>query len=180
MTFTYPGTVKKALENVSFTIKPGQLVAIVGVNGSGKSTITNLINRLYDPESGEVLIDGVPIMESNLADVRKSMTILRQNHVLYPLSLRENIALGLPDEDVSDEQIEEALRDGGAYGFVQKLPEKANTNLKPVIVHEGSFYPMGEELGLKEELWTNLSGGECQRLAALVTVLDIPLIRCFD
>lgn len=78
VSFVYPGTEKKALDNVSFVIKPGQLVAIVGVNGSGKSTITNLINRLYDPESGEVLIDDIPIKQCNLADVRRSMAILRQ------------------------------------------------------------------------------------------------------
>lgn len=168
VSFVYPGTEKKALDNVSFVIKPGQLVAIVGVNGSGKSTITNLINRLYDPESGEVLIDDIPIKQCNLADVRRSMAILRQTHFMYPLSLRENVALGLPDKNVSDEEIENALRDGGAHGFVQKLPDGVETNLKPVGVREATDPSIGEELKIKEEVWTSLSGGESQRLAAYV------------
>lgn len=136
------------------------------MNGSGKSTITNLINRLYDPEDGEVLVDNIPINQCKLADVRRAMAILRQNHVLYPLGLRENIALGLPDQDVSDAQIEDALRDGGAHGFVQKLPNKMDTNLRPVLVKEMSSASLEKELGLQKELWTDLSGGENQRLAA--------------
>lgn len=166
VSFTYPGTTKRALNGVSFVIKPGQLVAIVGVNGSGKSTITNLINRLYDPEDGEVLVDNIPIKQSKLSDVRRAMAILRQDHMLYPLGIRENIALGLPDQDVSDEQIEDALRDGGAHGFVQKLPYKMDTNLRPVVVKEMSSASLEQELGLQKEIWTNLSGGENQRLAA--------------
>lgn len=170
VSFVYPGTEKKALDNVSFVIKPGQLVAIVGVNGSGKSTITNLINRLsrYDPESGEVLIDDIPIKQSNLADVRRSIAILRQTHFMYPLSLRENVALGLPDQNVSDKEIESALRDGVAHGFVQKLPDRVKTNLKPVGVREATDPSIGEELKSKEEVWTSLSGGESQCLARVV------------
>lgn len=136
------------------------------MNGSGKSTITNLINRLYDPEDGEVLVDNIPIKQCRLADVRRAMAILRQNHVLYPLGIRENIALGLPDQDVSDAQIEDALRDGGAHGFVQKLPNKMDTNLRPVLLKEISSASLEQELGLQKEIWTDLSGGENQRLAA--------------
>lgn len=169
VSFAYPGTTKNAISNVSFRIKPGQLVAIVGVNGSGKSTITNLFNRLYDPTEGEVLVDGRPLPSYKVGDVRRCMAVLRQSHPVYPLSLRENIALGAPDCVPTEADLDAALEDGGAYDFVQKLPGKLDAVLSPVKLIGGNLrandVPELKDI-FDQEVTTDISGGEGQRLAA--------------
>lgn len=105
MVFSYPGEEKNAIEGVSFKIKAGQMVVIVGVNGSGKSSIIKLFNRLYDPSGGTIFLDGTPIQDYCIADVRRAMAVLRQNHIPYPLSIRENIALGLSERRVNDDAL---------------------------------------------------------------------------
>lgn len=176
VTFRYPGSPNNALNNVSFVIKPGQLVAIVGVNGSGKSSITNLFNRLYDPTEGEILVDGLPLRSYRRAEVRRSMAILRQNHILYPLSLRENISLGMPDRPCSDQDLEVALKCGGACGFIEKLADGLNTELAPVSTvvdyfdtddDDGDDPALANLKAIKDsEIRKDVSGGENQRLAA--------------
>ena len=97
------------------------------------------------------------------------MSILRQNHPIYPLSLGENIALGLPDMEPDVVQVNAAIRDGGAYGFVQKLPKKLDTVLSPMKMSEGNLTtkdaPKLQHV-FDEEVVTDVSGGERQRLAA--------------
>lgn len=169
--FKYPGTTKAVLEDVSFKIKPGQMVVIVGVNGSGKSSTIKLFNRLYDPTEGEVLVDGLPLTSYKLKDIRRAMAILRQDHDSYPLSLRLNVALGCPEREMpSDKEIQEALVAGGADEFVEKLPKKVDTTLDPVKL--STLYFQGETLEEmntmveEREKVTDVSGGESQRLAA--------------
>ena len=173
VTFRYPGSSTNALNNVSFVIKPGQLVAIVGVNGSGKSSITNLFNRLYDPTEGEILIDGFPLQSYRRAEVRRAMAILRQSHILYPLSLRENISLGLPDRRCSEQDLDIALKDGGADKLVEKFSDGIDTVLSPISTIFSSFTIDKEDpiyASLKaiddSEIEKDVSGGESQRLAA--------------
>lgn len=174
VTFAYPGTKKNAIDGVSFKLKPGQMVVIVGVNGSGKSSIIKLFNRLYNPSSGTILLDGTPIQEYRVADVRRAMAVLRQDHTPYPLSLRENIALGLPerkiDDEASIEELEAAANQGGALGFINKLEKGMDTVLYPVKVSDAHF-PGDTIEDLKalvdgKEKTTDISGGESQRLAA--------------
>lgn len=185
VSFVYPGTTKKALSDLSFTINSGQLVVIVGVNGSGKSTLIKLFNRLYDPSSGTILLDGLPLQNFVVADVRRSMAILCQDHKPYPVNLGENVSLGLPDTKSNrtankhaknvkktKEDVEWAVRQGGAHEFIEKLPERLETTLEPVETAFGNF--SGDQnktlkAALEEntkEKSTSISGGESQRLAA--------------
>lgn len=139
VSFTYPNTKTNstALNNVSLTIKPGQLVVIVGTNGSGKSTILKLLTRLYDTSSGEVLVDGLPIRDYRISDIREATAVLSQNHQLYPLSLRENIGLGDPVRLLDCERLIESARDGGALELIEKHENGLDTVLQPVLTAWG-------------------------------------------
>ncbi|KAH8116737.1 P-loop containing nucleoside triphosphate hydrolase protein [Phellopilus nigrolimitatus] len=177
VSFAYPGTCKDALTDVSFTIKPGQLAVIVGTNGSGKSSLVKLFNRLYDPSAGRVLLDGRPLTEYRLADVRAATAMLRQDHAVYPLSLHENVALGLPGHAASEDDVWEAARQGGAAGFVEKLEKGMDTVLHPVHL-AGTYFPKETVPELKalldnKEKTTDVSGGESQRLAASRTFMRL-------
>ncbi|KAL5519575.1 hypothetical protein ACEPAH_1258 [Sanghuangporus vaninii] len=177
VTFKYPGTDKDALTDVSFKIEPGQVVVIVGINGSGKSSAIKLLARLYDPTSGEILLDGLPLPSYRLSDIRRLMAVLRQNHPVFPLSLRENVSLGLPDRNVSEENIEEAMRQGGSEMFVRKQSQGLETILHPErtvklrVVSESDAELKAVTVG--KEQWIDISGGESQRLAASRTFLRL-------
>ncbi|KLO19110.1 P-loop containing nucleoside triphosphate hydrolase protein [Schizopora paradoxa] len=176
--FKYPGTSKMVLEDISFKIKPGQMVVIVGANGSGKSSTFKLFNRIYDPTEGEVLVDGLPLSSYKLKDVRRAMAILRQDHTPYPLSLRMNIALGSPDnENPSEEELIKALQAGGADRFIEKLPKKLDTVLDPVQLSwlnlNGESNDVLKKMVADKEKVTDVSGGESQRLAAARTFMRL-------
>ncbi|KAH7903017.1 P-loop containing nucleoside triphosphate hydrolase protein, partial [Hygrophoropsis aurantiaca] len=133
MSFAYPGSksTKNALSNISFSIKSGQLVVIVGANGSGKSTIIKLLNRTYDPTSGELLVDKHSISSYRLADLRRATANLAQDHHIFPLSIAENVGLGNPAVVGDLERVVESARLAGAHGFVEKFEEGYNTVLEP-------------------------------------------------
>ena len=171
VSFRYPNTEKNALSNVSFTIDPGQLVVIVGVNGSGKSSTIKLLTRLYDPDEGEILIDDQPLPTYRLDDVRRATAVLRQNHPVLPLSLHENVALGLPDRKATEAEVQEALQQGGAFRFMSKLKQGMETVLEPMTGANSNFVAGGRDEDLREinekiEKDIELSGGETQRLSA--------------
>ena len=161
---------KDVISNVSFTIHPGQLVVIVGVNGSGKSSTIKLLTRLYDPTEGQILLDDQPLSGYKLADVRRCTAILRQSHPVIPLSLHENVALGLPERKVTDAEVQEALRQGGSSGFMSKLKEGTQTVLEPITGAYSRFKGNGNDylrkINDEIERRTELSGGETQRLSA--------------
>lgn len=174
VSFSYPNTTsdRPALKNVSFTIHPGQLVVIVGCNGSGKSTLIKLLNRLYDPTSGTILVDGIPIQKYRIQELRRAIAMLTQDHQLFPLSVEENIVLGAPDEEgVKDSQkLVECVRLSGAEKLTNNFSEGFQTVLDPIPTSYISFYGQGnEELGAilkKMKKSVSLSGGEKQRLVA--------------
>lgn len=147
-------------------------MVIVGVNGSGKSSAIKLLTRLYNVSAGEVILDGRSIQSYKVDDIRRSIAILRQDHPVLPLSLYENVALGLPERRVSDEEVDGAIRQGGAEKLVQKSNQGINTVLEPVNTVLTNF--VGEtDQSLKavvdqKEMKTDLSGGETQRLSAYV------------
>ncbi|PQA88541.1 type I secretion system permease/ATPase [Hyphococcus luteus] len=114
--FTYPGTTTKALDEISFTIEPGERVAILGKNGSGKSTIVRQITGVYQPTEGSVLVDDTDVRQLRPADLRANIGAVLQDVCLFSGSIRENIALGL--EGVSDEDILEAASIAGVHEFV--------------------------------------------------------------
>ncbi|KAJ8088098.1 hypothetical protein PM082_013649 [Marasmius tenuissimus] len=176
--FKYPGgkTTSNALDGVSFKIGAGELVVVVGANGSGKSTFVNILSRLYDPTSGQVLVDGVDIKAYKMSDIRQAVAILTQDHQLYPLSLRENIGLGSVEDLSNDEMIEEAARKGGASQLISKLERKLDTILNPEtqqwsgLVNPGSDSPLAIKLRQLKKT-SNISGGERQRLVASRTFM---------
>lgn len=117
---------------MSFSIKSGQLVVIVGTNGSGKSTVVKILNRLYDSTSGEILVDGQPMSSYQISGLRQATADLSQDHHLYPLSIRENIGLGNTHSLSDMDLIAKSADLGGALDFVTKLEQGFDTTLRPV------------------------------------------------
>ncbi|KAI6040563.1 P-loop containing nucleoside triphosphate hydrolase protein [Pisolithus marmoratus] len=185
VTFNYPAakTDRSALSDVSFTIQPGQLVVIVGSNGSGKTTIIKLLSRFYDVNSGTILIDGTPIQEYCIQDLRGGIAMLTQEHDLFPLSIRENIVLGAPDgaelgtDKATADIAQESLRLSGAEKTVNKFSEGMNTILDSQSDGRMSFNGKGdaelEEIHKSFAKSANVSGGERQRLVAARTFMRL-------
>lgn len=122
--FKYPHTEKYVLSGVSFTLNRGDKLSIVGINGSGKSTIIKLMLGLYEIESGQILINGYPISDYDMWNVRKLFSALFQSFVQYPLTLRENVALSDLENIDQDEQIEAVLQKVGLYDDLKPKLEK--------------------------------------------------------
>jgi subfamily B ATP-binding cassette protein MsbA len=137
------------LKNLNFTIEKGKMVALVGLSGSGKSTIVDLLPRFYDVTSGSITIDGVDIRQLQIENLRSLFTIVSQEVVLFHDTIHENITFGL--SHVDDSQVEEAARIAMAYDFIQELPEQFQT----VIGDRG----------------VTLSGGQRQRISIARAVL---------
>ena len=150
------------------------------MNGSGKSSTIKLFNRLYDPTEGEVLLDGKPLPEYRLSDVRRSIAILRQEHRPYPLSVRDNVTLGMPElhalaekkgevKQKIDELFQESVRSAGAT-FIEKLPKGPDTILRNLhlstVNTEAKKIPEFKPIIEKLDRDISISGGEQQRLAA--------------
>ncbi|RPD56247.1 P-loop containing nucleoside triphosphate hydrolase protein [Lentinus tigrinus ALCF2SS1-7] len=186
VSFKYPDAEKCALRNISFSVEPGQLCVIVGSNGSGKSTILKLATRLYDPEEGEIFFGGHDIRTLKLYDLRQAISVLFQDYTLFPLSIRDNIAMGDPATAHDDDRVRLAARLAGAESFVDKLPDGFNTYLEPPVSTEYSSTPEGQTLftgrkvnydglreaaGVKSTEAAALSGGQMQRLAVARTYM---------
>ncbi len=156
--FTYPGGDREILRGVDLTVAPGETMALVGATGSGKTTLTALVPRLYDVTGGAVLIDGVDVRDVRLGDLRTAVATAFEDPVLISASVRENVALGVPD--ASDEDVWGALRIASADGFTAALPWGLDTRI-------------GEQ-GM------SLSGGQRQRLALARAVLGRPPVLVLD
>ena len=158
VSFTYEDTDITAIRDLSFTIHPGQTVAIIGKTGSGKSTILDLITRLYDVSAGEILIDDQPIEELNLNDLRSSIGAVPQDAFLFSDTIRNNIKFG--DEDASDEEVVEVAQLAAVHENIQGFSKKYDTVLG--------------ERGL------TLSGGQKQRISIARALLKDPVVYLFD
>ncbi|MEW8032578.1 MAG: lipid A export permease/ATP-binding protein MsbA [Candidatus Thiodiazotropha endolucinida] len=156
VSFRYPAMDKDALKPISFEMEPGSTVALVGHSGGGKTTIANLIPRFYTPTGGRILIDGIDIQELSLISLRRQISYVGQDSVLFDDSVAANIAYGAVGE-VSQEQIVEAAKSAYALEFIQRLPDGFDT----VIGEDG----------------IRLSGGQRQRLAiARALIKDAPVL----
>jgi len=149
VSFNYPSTKtdRSALSDVSFTIQPGNLVVIVGSNGGGKTTIIKLLSRFYDVDAGTIFVDGIPIQEYRMEELRKGIAMLTQEHELFPVSIQEDVALGSPDKSAigDTEKLAESLRLSGAEQIVNNFSEGINTVLEPVSNGYVSFDGDGDE-----------------------------------
>ncbi|GAA4786964.1 ABC transporter ATP-binding protein [Streptomyces ziwulingensis] len=129
ITFHYPGTGRPALRELSLTAAPGQLVVVTGPSGAGKSTLAKLLTRFYDPTTGTICLDGIPLPHLSLDFLRDRITLLPQETLILHGTIRENIAAGRPG--ASDEDIERAARSAAAHSFVTALPKGYDTLIAP-------------------------------------------------
>lgn len=149
---------KKVLDDVSFTVEPGEVVGIVGTTGSGKSTIINLLMRFYDGYSGEILVDGHNIKNLDLSAYRSHIGFVQQDPMMFSDTIYNNIAYGDPDATVED--VMHAADIANAHGFIARQPDAYDTTLG--------------------ERGVGISGGEKQRLSIARAVLKNPSILIFD
>jgi len=164
VSFSYPGSSRRVLDNLDLQIEPGERIALIGENGQGKTTIVKLITRLYDPTAGRILLDGVDLRDYRIEDLHREIGVIFQDFMRYEMSARRNIAVGRIDNDSADE-IRSAAQKSLADAVIRRLP--------------GGYDQL---LGRRFEGGLDLSGGEWQKVAlaraylrdAQLLVLDEP------
>jgi ATP-binding cassette subfamily B protein len=149
---------KPILKDVSLHVRPGEMIGLVGKTGAGKSTFINLVCRFYDPQMGQVLIDGVDVRAVRLSDLRSQIGVVLQEPFMFSGTIAENISYGKPD--ATPEEIMRAAKAANAHDFIMKFPDGYDTQV-------------GERGG-------RLSGGERQRISIARAILHDPRILIFD
>ncbi|NXB33234.1 MDR1 protein, partial [Eulacestoma nigropectus] len=146
------------LKGLNLKVQTGKTIALVGASGCGKSTTVQLLQRFYDPDQGEITLDGRDIRTLNTKWLRENIGIVSQEPVLFATTIAENIRYGR--EDISDAQIEQAAKEANAFDFISRLPEKFNT--------------------MVGERGAQLSGGQKQRIAIARALARNPKILLLD
>jgi ATP-binding cassette subfamily B protein len=165
VSFSYPGQSRVVLGNVSFCLRPGERIALVGENGQGKTTIVKLMTRLYDPTGGRILLDGVDLRDYDLEEVWKEIGVIFQDFMRYDMTASENIAIGRIEDKENVFRVRSAAQKSLAEGVIRKLPNGYD-----------------QILGRRFEGGVDLSGGEWQKIAlaraylrdAQLLILDEP------
>ncbi len=160
VSFAYPGFEKDTLEGVSFRVGAGKTVAVIGPTGSGKTTIVNLINRLYDASEGQVLVDGVDVKDYDITALRTRIGYVPQSAIIFSGSVRMNVNYGYGSENRDDDDVRRALRIAQAEDFVDALPDGLDAHIS--------------------QHGRNLSGGQKQRIAIARAVCRSPEIYLLD
>ena len=150
----------QVLNNLNFVIQPGTTVAIVGASGSGKSTVIQLIQRLYDACSGQVLVDGIDIKDVDVRWFRRHVAVVSQEPKLFNMTIRQNLLLGAPVGNISQEQMVFACMQANCHAFISALPDGYDT----VVGENGS----------------KLSVGQRQRIAIARAIISNPPILLLD
>jgi ATP-binding cassette subfamily B protein len=158
VSFSYPGDESDTLKGIDLTVEPGETVAVIGSTGSGKSTLTGLIDRFYDVNGGRILIDGVDVKDYDLSTLRNSISYTLQKSELFSMSIADNIRWGRPDAD--DSEVRAAASVAQADSFISEQPEGYDT----LVAEDGR----------------SLSGGQRQRIAIARSVIRNAPIMIFD
>ena len=158
VTFHYPGAERPAVSDISFETGPGEITAVIGGTGSGKSTMVNLIPRFYDVSEGRILIDGVSVSDLSQSELRKKIGLVPQTAVLFTGSISDNIRYG--NQGATDEEVSHAADIAQAADFISEMPEGFDT-----AIAQGG---------------TNVSGGQKQRLSIARALVRKPEIYIFD
>ena len=166
VSFIYPGTERKVLDDVSFTIRPGETLVLVGLNGAGKTTLLKLLTRLYDPTEGCILLDGKDIRAYDVKDLYRMFGIIFQDFGKYAVTVSENIAFGDVEKTPSPEVIARAAKEADAEDYISRLPVGFDTPLMRIFEEEGIELSIGQ--------WQKLAIARAFYSTSDVLILDEP------
>lgn len=165
VSFQYPNSSRQGIKNINLTIKPGEIVALVGENGAGKTTLIKLLCRLYDPSEGVISFEGIDLRQLAIVDLRRQISVVFQDYVRYYLTARENIWLGNIDLSPDDQKIDQAACMSGADDAIASLPKGYETML-------GQWFEQGEELSIGQ--WQKIALARAFLRDAQIVILDEP------
>lgn len=165
VSFKYPGTEKWVLEDISFAIRPGETVALVGANGAGKTTLVKLLTRLYDPTEGRITIDGIDLKDFDPTELRSRVGVIFQDYVKYQLTAGENIGFGRIEAIEDTGRIERSAVEAGADAVIAALPQGYDTPL-------GRWFQDGQELSIGQ--WQKVAIARAFMRDADLLILDEP------
>lgn len=166
VSFHYPGTNRNVIENVNFTIDPGDTVVMVGLNGAGKTTLIKLLTRLYDPTEGTIFLDGRDIREYDVKELYAMYGIIFQDFGKYAFTVSENIEFGQIEKPFDQKQIEAAAKASSAEAFIKALPDGYNTPLMRIFEENGIELSIGQ--------WQKLSIARAFYSDSDILILDEP------
>ncbi|TVP44558.1 MAG: ABC transporter ATP-binding protein [Halomonas sp.] len=163
--FSYPGTDKEVIKNVNLEIKPGQIVALVGANGSGKTSLIKLMTRLYDPTKGSVKINGIDAQDCDIDEYRELFSVIFQDYSHYAESVHENIRFGHINGSDAEQTVPWAAENSGAAAFIDQLDDKYDTMLT-------RLFDNGKELSVGQ--WQKIALARAFMLKSNIVILDEP------
>lgn len=164
--FTYPGSDKQVINNVSFVLHPGTTTVLVGLNGAGKTTLIKLLTRLYDPTSGVILLDGEDIRKYDLSQLYQMYGTIFQDFGKYAVSAEENIYYGNINAEPDEERIKSSAQDSGAADFIEKMSKQYKTPLMKFFEEDGTELSIGQ--------WQKLSVARAFYSDSDIMILDEP------